>query len=129
MSVKFATFDAPAKAEGHPSECTAVVSGTVQSDSPSSVTVTTSGGTTKGIATVNNASIHFDSHSHDYSTKQGCHQNSSHDLDPDSGQDSSSLTINGSPVYIVKNGVTTDPGSGGSVNITGAGNNNSVTET
>lgn len=128
MATKFATFGAAAEAEGHPSECTAVVSGSVQSDSPSSVTVTTSGGVTKGIATKSNASIHFDSHSHDYTDTEGCHEDSSHDLDPDSSKDSSSVTINGSPVYIVGDGVTTDPGSGGNVNTTGAGDNNSVKE-
>lgn len=128
MATKFATFGAPAEAKGHPSDCTAVVSGSVKSTSSSSVTVTTSGGTTKGIATVDNAKIRFDSHSHDYSDDEGCHEDSSHDLDPDSGKDSSSVTINGSPMYLVKDAATTDPGSGGDVNITGAGNNNSVKE-
>lgn len=123
---KLVTFDAPSEAEGHPSECTEVVSGTVESDAPSSVTITTADGTTKGVATVSNASIHFDSHSHDYDGS--CHNDQTHDLDPDSTEDSSSLTINGSPIYIVGDGVTTDPGSGGNVNITGPGNNNTVSE-
>lgn len=110
-----ALIDASAQASGHPSQCTPTVSGSVDSTSSHNVTVTV-GGTTKEVATIATANINFSSHAHDYTTEEGCHQNQSHSLDPDTGE--SSITINGSPVYLVGNGVTTDPTSGGSVDIT-----------
>jgi hypothetical protein len=117
-----------AEAKGHPTECTETVDGQIQSRDSHNVTITNSAGDSKEIATKASADIHFDSHSHSHNSEDGCHDDNSHDLDPDSGKASSSVTINGSPVYIVKNAVTTDPGSGGDVNITGAGINTSVTE-
>jgi hypothetical protein len=69
----------------------------------------------------------FESHSHDYSTSKGCHQDESHSLVPDSGK-LSSVTIDGSPAYVVKDNVTSDPVTGEAVNIIGAGVNNSMSD-
>jgi hypothetical protein len=55
--------------------------------------------------------------------EEGCHVNQSHTLDPDTGEPS--ITINSSPIYLVEDSVTTDPGSGGDVDIT---NNPTTTE-
>jgi hypothetical protein len=108
------TIDASCEATGHPTECTEPVSGSVTSDSSHNVTISANG-VTKEVATIATASMDFPSHSHDYTSVEGCHQNSSHSIDPDTGEPT--ITINGSPVYLVKDSVTTDPISGGDVNI------------
>lgn len=123
------TVGATCEAEGHPSECTPVVSGTVQATSDASLSVNNASGTVSAVATTETADMHFDSHSHDYDGT--CHQDESHDVDPTTT--SSSLTLNkadgtSSPLYIVGDAVGTDPTSGGDINITDAGNNNSVSE-
>lgn len=129
--VKIATVDngseQSCEALNHPTECTEPAPGQIQQTAAHGVTITNESGDSQQIATIASADMHFDSHAHDYSSLQGCHDNQSHDIDPDNG--SSSITINGSPVYLVKDGVTTDPGSGGDVNITQAGINNSVNQT
>lgn len=113
------------EANGHPTECTNPAPGTVDGDS--SVTVANASGDSSGIATIDNADMNIPTHSHDYSGDDGCHDNASHTLDPDVSNASSSITINGSPVYIVGTGVTTDPKSGDNVDLS-EGLNNSVTE-
>lgn len=113
---KPALIDADCDAYGHPTNCTEPAPGTIVQDSSHNVTVTVSG-TTKELATIASATMDFPSHAHDYTTDDGCHQNESHALDPDASEDSPSLTINGSPVYLVGTGVTTDPTTGGSVDI------------
>lgn len=117
----FVLVGSDCEAFGHPSECVEPVSGTIESEAPQSVSVNGN-----PIATVDTATISFDSHSHDYSDADGCHNNSSHNIDPETV--STSITINGSAVYIVEDGVATDPITGGNINITTSGNNNSVTE-
>lgn len=112
------------EANGHPTECTEPAPGSVQQSSSHGVTVN---GTQ--VATIASADMNFSSHAHDHTTEEGCHDNQSHSLDPDAGADSSSVTVNGSPVYIVGDGVTTDPGSGGTVDIVDSGGNNTITET
>lgn len=127
MASEYALIGSSAEAGGHPSDCTETVSGAVQSTSSISVSVN---GTE--VATKATADIHFDSHSHEYSGEPpSCKDNQSHDVDPDGGGPglSDSVTINGSPVYLKGDGVTTDPGSGGNVNVTGTGGNSSVSET
>lgn len=123
------TVGATCEAEGHPSECTPVVSGTVQETAVASLTINNANGTASAVATTETADLHFDSHSHDYDGT--CHQDESHDVDP--SVTSSSLTLNkadgtNSPLYIVGDAVGTDPTSGGDINITDAGDNNSVSE-
>lgn len=113
-----------AEAGGHPSECTEIVSGQVQKDSDHNVTITNASGETKQIATIKSADMFFEKHAHDHETIDGCHNEQKHTLDPDTG--SKTVTINSSPVYLLKDGVTTDPGSNGDVNITDSGINNSV---
>lgn len=125
------TVGATCEAEGHPSECTPVVSGAVQATSDASLSVNNASGTTSAVATTETADLHFDSHSHDHSELEGCHQDESHDVAPTTT--SSSLTLNkadgtSSPLYIVGDAVGTDPTSGGNINITDAGNNNSVSK-
>lgn len=112
------------EAFGHPSECTEPAPGTV--DLVDTTTISVNGTT---IACEENADMHFDSHAHDHSSTEGCHDNQSHDLDPESAKLSSSLTYNGSPLYVKDTSVTTDPGSGGNVDIVDTGGNTSVTET
>lgn len=112
---------ASCEAFGHPSECQEPVAGTVESTQESSVTIN---GT--NVATVGNADISFNSHAHDYSQKAGCHNIASHALDPD--VTASSVTINGSELYLEENGVATDPISGGTINMTSSGNSGSVTK-
>lgn len=125
------TIDATCEAEGHPTDCTEVVSGTVQETAVASLTINNASGTESAVATTETADMHFDSHAHDHSLEQGCHQNESHDVDPTTT--SSSITLNtaagvSSAVYIVGDAVGTDPTSGGNINITDAGENNSVSE-
>lgn len=117
----FVLIGASAEAFGHPSSCTEPASGSVATEGSSSVTIN---GT--AVATTATADLSFASHSHDYSTSEGCHQNSSHTLDPDTV--SSSVTINGNPLYIAEDNVASDPISGGNINIIDAGGNTSVAE-
>lgn len=108
-------IDADAEANGHPTECTEPAPGSVEQTTSHGITVTV-GGKTKEFATVADSDINFSSHSHDYDETDGCHQNSSHSLDPDTT--ATNITINGSPLYTVDAAVTTDPITGGDVNIT-----------
>lgn len=117
----FVLIGAGAEAFGHPSSCTEPASGSVVSSSNQSVSIN---GT--AVATTATADLSFASHSHDYSTLEGCHQNSSHTLDPETV--SSSVTINGNPLYIAEDSVVSDPISGGNINIIDAGGNTSVAE-
>lgn len=110
-----ALIDATCEAFGHPSECTEPAPGSVASDAQTNVTVTVDG-TTKEFASIDSASIDIPSHAHDYDSTNGCHDNQSHTLDPDTGEPS--ITIDGSPIYTVENSVTSDPVTGGDVDIT-----------
>lgn len=108
-----ALLDATVEATGHPTECEEPVTGSIESAGSHNVTVTIDG-VSKEIATAGNSSITFSSHSHDYTDADGCHQNESHSID---GSSSSSVTINGDPIYQVESGVATDPITEGNVNI------------
>lgn len=122
--------DQSCEATGHPSECTEPAPGSVQGTSHN-VTVNDANGNEKPIAT-RASTLHFDSHAHDHTSTEGCHDNQSHDLtgaDLDDTNLSSSININGEPVLIVADGVATDPGTGSPVNIVASGINNSLTET
>lgn len=121
MTNTFALIGASCEALDHPTECTEPAPGTVEKTASHSVTVN---GTQ--IATIDTADMNFPSHAHDYTSSEGCHQDESHSLDPNTG--STSVTVNGSPLYVVDDAVTTDPTSGGDVNIVNAGNNTSVEE-
>lgn len=105
---------ADCEAFGHPTECQEPAPGTVESDNSTGITVTVNG-TTCEIATLDSATMNFPSHAHDHSTLEGCHQNESHALDPDTGE--STITINGSPIYQIESAVTSDPTTGGDVGI------------
>lgn len=109
-----ALIGASVEAFGHPSECDEPASGQVASDASHGVSVTVDG-ITREVATIDTATISVPSHAHDYSVAEGCHDLQSHSLDP-SGEPS--ITINGSPIYTVDDGVATDPTTGGSVDIT-----------
>lgn len=118
------------EATGHPTNCTEPVPGTIQG-SGHSVTVNNANGEEKPIAT-RASTLHFDTHSHDYSSELGCHANQSHDLTGTDFNDanlSSSLNINGEPVIVLADDVSTDPGSNGPVNMTGTGISDSLNET
>lgn len=107
-------ISASVEAYGHPVECQEPASGEVVSTGSHGISVTT-GGNTHEVATVASADISIPSHAHDYSSTEGCHDMQSHTLDQDGEP---SITINGSPVYIVSDDVATDPTTGGSVDIT-----------
>jgi len=124
------TIDKPSQEScettGHPEDnCTEPVPGQVVKTSDHNVTVTNAAGETKQLATITSADMFFESHSHDYSALQGCHQDESHSLDPDKSK-VSSMTINGSPVYLKESAVTSDPITDKAVNLIGTGVNNSV---
>lgn len=121
-----ATLGAPCEAGGHPSECGAVASGSLEdADGDTSVTLNGTPVATHG------DSMHFGSHAHTYEDTDGdgtpdtCTDLSSHDLTPDQTHD---LTVNGQPV--MRDGdSTTDPDSGGTASITGSGGQSAVTHT
>lgn len=108
------------EAYGHPDECTEPATGTVsqyQSET-NNVTVTNSAGQSSRLATRADANLQIPSHSHDYGSLDGCHDNDEHKLLPDMDKDSPSVTVNGSPVFLNGATVTTDPKSGGDVSVT-----------
>lgn len=109
-----AVIDASTEAFGHPTQCTEPAPGSVEKTTGHEITVTVNG-STKEIASIDSAEINIPPHAHDYSVLLGCHASQSHSIDPDTGEPS--ITINGSPIYLVENNVTSDPGSGGNVNI------------
>lgn len=105
------------EATGHPSDCSEPASGTVKNDSGGhNVTVKTSDGEFM-VATKDVAAMDFPSHAHDYSAVEGCHDNSSHNLDPKDGA-LLNITIAGSDVYPVDTDVQKDPKTGKKINIT-----------
>lgn len=105
------------EAEGHPTECTEPVPGQIQKTAESSLTVTDSSGETQQVATVDTAVMHFDNHAHSYnSTDDVCEDTAIHDVTADSSA-FASITLNGSAIYLVENGVATDPKSGGAINV------------
>ena len=123
---QFATIDGKCEAEGHPSNCQEIVSGSIISTGSCSISINNSSGVEKEIATTETADLKFDSHSHDYSIPKGCHQDESHTLDPDVVSTSVTYnTANGksSNLYLKKDAVATDPTSGGNINITTTINN------
>jgi hypothetical protein len=109
-----AVEDADCEAFGHPGVCTEPAPGTVEITSSTGITVTV-GGTTKEIASIDSADMNFPSHGHGVDDEGNCTSYKTHSIDPDTGEPS--ITINGSPIYLVKDSVTTDPAGGGSVNI------------
>lgn len=126
MAAQYALIGSSCEAYGHPSECQEPAPGTVTETSASSVSIDG-----VSIGTVSTADMHFNSHAHAYEPDPGCTSFGSHDIDPDDpgpGTDSS-VMINGSPVYVVNTSVTTDPSSGGSVDIIDSGGNSSVSHT
>lgn len=117
---ELAVIDAAVDAFGHPSSCSEPVGGSVESTASHGVTVTV-GGITRELATIASADISLPSHAHEYTDVDGdgakeCTSFQSHTIDPSTA--SSSLTINGSPVYVVADGVATDPTTNGSIDIT-----------
>lgn len=123
---EFVLIGASCEAEGHPTSCEEPASGSVSSSSNQSVSIN---GTE--VATVDTADLSFGSHAHAYESPgpeqpPECTDFFSHTLDPYTA--SSSVTINGSPLYLKGDNVATDPGTGGSINITTTGSNSSVTE-
>lgn len=109
-----AFVSASVEANGHPVECQEPASGEVVSTTSHGISVTVNGNTHE-LASVDSADISVPSHAHDYTSTEGCHDMQSHTLDP-SGEPS--ITVNGSPIYVVEDNVSTDPGSGGTVDIT-----------
>jgi len=112
-----ALISSTCEATGHPSDCSEPAPGEVKNDSGShNVTVKTKAGVFM-LATKDIATMEFPSHSHDYSSEEGCHEDASHILDP---KDEKLLNIKvaGSKVYPVDNDVQKDPKTGEQINIT-----------
>ena len=103
-------------AYGHPTECQEPVSGSVNRENNSKVTLDGS-----DVYFHSRANMTFSSHSHDYSLTEGCHQNSSHSIDPD---DTHSVTLDGSSI-VLEDDEGTDPVSGGRIEITNTNGNKS----
>lgn len=101
-----------AEATGHPTQCEEPALGKVEA-TQSSVTITDTSGTTRAIATTA-ATIAFTEHAHDHSTLQGCHNQQTHEIDP---QATDSLSINGNAVLETGTVVGTDPVTGGDVTL------------
>jgi len=118
------TIDASVEAYGHPDDCAEPAEGSVVKEADSSLTVTNSNNETKQVASVNTADIDIPSHAHSYSDFLGCHNNGSHTLDPETTD--TSLSYNGSPLYVVGDNIATDPTSDGRIAITDSGINNSL---
>lgn len=115
-------------AYGHPSDCSEPAPGSVsqyQSET-NSVTVNNADGVEERFATLADANLSIPSHAHDYSAAEGCHDNASHTILSESDKVSSSVNINGSPVFLEGSSVTTDPKSGGDVEISDGAVNSSV---
>jgi len=124
--IDIALIDSDVEAFGHPANCTEPASGSVVSTSTTGITVTVDG-TTKEMASIDSADINIPSHSHTFTEEDGCTDTQSHTIDPDTGEPT--ITINGSPVYLVEDAVTTDPTSGGDVDITTNSLNSEITKT
>lgn len=110
---------APAESFDHPSVCSEPASGTVTDETPISYNGTP-------IVTQQDGTIEFDSHGHDTTPTGSCTGYESHSITPVKVSDS--VTYNGYGVCIVTDSVATDPGSGGTVDITNSGGNSAVTE-
>lgn len=118
MPENVALLGAPCEADGHPPECTEPATGTVESTDEALLSVE---GT--DVASHDTAVQQFPSHAHDHDPDDGCIALQSHDLTPDQEH---LLTINGASVMLVKDS-TTDPGSGGTAEITDDGGNEILT--
>lgn len=117
--VKYALIGAPAEASGHPSVCSEPASGTVEGNS----TVTYNG---TAIANADTATIEFGSHGHSTDVTGACTDYTTHSITPDTV--SETVTYNGKGFFLTQDGVATDPGTGGSVDITASGSNETVTD-
>jgi len=111
---------APVEAFGHPGACSEPADGTVEDTTP----ITYNG---TPIATQRSGTLSLPRHGHDTTAEGSCTQYESHDVMPTTV--SSSVSYNGYGLCIVTDGAGTDPGSGGDIDITGAGGNSAVTET
>jgi hypothetical protein len=116
------------EAFGHPSDCTEPAPGSVSQyqSKINSIRIITNNNSSRA-ATTSDANLNFSSHSHDYSVEQGCHEDSSHKLIPN--VTSSTVTIDGSPIFVKEYSVQTDPVSNGSVDIKSEEVNKTIVET
>lgn len=117
-SKQIAVIGADCEAQGHPSSCQEPAPGNLEEVGGEK------GVSINGVAVATHGdSMHYPTHAHDYSSEEGCHAISSHDLTPDQEP---GVTVNGEP--IVRNGdTTTDPGSGGTAEVINSGGNTGVT--
>jgi len=116
------------EAYDHPSECSEPAPGSVsqyQSET-NSVTVTNANGDSSRLACEADANLKFPSHAHDHDAINGCHEKNDHTLIPD--KTSTSVTINGSPVFVGDTSIATDPGSGGKIDAPSDDVNSSVVQ-
>lgn len=114
-------LSADCEADGHPSKCPGVVTGTViDADNDTSVSI-------NGTAIANRGDrMDFPPHEHAIDPVTGaCIDTQSHSLQT---EQTHSVTVNGQSVVLVGDS-TTDPGSGGVADVINAGGNKSVTVT
>lgn len=119
---QFTLIGADCEAYGHPSICSEPAPGAVEQEQSHGVTVN---GTQ--VATVNSANINIPTHCHEVQNNS-CVDCYSHSVDPRDADRSSSVTINGSDVYLTQDNVQSDPGTGSNINIINTGGNDSVSE-
>lgn len=104
----------------HPPECTEPAPGEVEGNSSVSLDGVP-------VAALNLASMEFPPHPHEYdSENDNCISISSHSIQPDPRGYASSVTIDNKNIYLDDTNVSTDPGSGGPVDVVNNGGNSSV---
>jgi len=115
-----ALVGAACEATGHPSACTEPAPGSIQdADGTAPITV-------DGTPLADHGDrLQFPSHGHDVDEEGNCIAYQTHELVPDQ---TPPITVDGRPVMRVGDS-TTDPGSGGTASIVGAGGNNVLTHT
>lgn len=112
-----ALIGASVEAGGHPGACSPTVSGVLSGDSTVKVN-----GTPIGVE--QNASLEFASHGHDVDDEGNCIAYSAHSIQQEAV--SPTVSVDGKAAYLAVSGAATDPGSGGSVDYTSSGGNESV---
>jgi len=116
---QYALNGSTTEAFGHPSACSEPASGSVTA----SGTVRYNG---TPIANTTTSTIDVPSHGHSTDEKGNCIGFQSHSIVP--GTVSETVRYNGGGFFLVADGVGTDPGSGGAVDITSANGNTTLGE-
>lgn len=117
--MKFGLVGADLLAYGHPGPCGDPASGVVAGSSSISINGV-------DIAAKDESSMNFASHGHDVDDEGNCISFSSHNVQPDSSGLSGTVRIDGGPVYLAVSNAGTDPGTGGNIDYSNTGGNETV---